>query len=314
MALTTTGTLPSTVQAFYEKQFLMRAEKNFVMEGLGKIGRIPKGEGKTVVWNRITNPTAKTSALTEGTDPTPSGMSASLVSATLSQYGNFEQVTDLLSLTAVDGTVKEVIDALAYEASLTIDTVIRDAIVSGGTQMIVTGAYSNSAGFTPTRNSINADDLMSVYDIRRAKRQLTNFSARPHDKGGNKFVVAAHPDVIFDLEGDTNWVNAHIYTEKGIDAIYNGEAGEMYGTKWVRYENASVLLNSGSAGTEVYPTFFMGKEFFGVSKLQNLETYVDSPSPRSALRLYSDIGWKASFAVKVLNDSFAVRMESAASQ
>jgi hypothetical protein len=43
-----------------------------------------------------------------------------------------------------------------------------------------------------------------------------------------------------------------------------------------------------------------------------LTTYVDSPSPRSALRLYSDIGWKASFAVKVLNDSFAVRLETGA--
>jgi hypothetical protein len=56
----------------------------------------------------------------------------------------------------------------------------------------------------------------------------------------------------------------------------------------------------------------MGRDFFGVSKLQNLETYVDSPSPRSALRLYSDIGWKASAASKALNDSFCARLETAA--
>lgn len=311
MALTTSSTLAQPIKAYYEKRFLMRAEMNFIYEQLGEPGRIPKGEGKTVVWNKMTNPTAKTTALTEGTDPTPSGLSASLVSATLSQYGNFEQVTDLLELTAIDGTIKESIDVLAYEASLTIDTVIRDAIVSGGTQLIVTAAYSNSAGFTPTRNSINSDDVLTVADIRRGRRQLKRFSAKPHTK--DRYVAAAHPDVIFDLQGDTNWVNAHIYTEKGIDAVYNGEAGELYGTRWVETENAPVLTNSGSAGTEVYLTFLMGKQFFGVSKLQNLETYVDSPSPRSALRLYSDIGWKASFAVKVLNDSFAVRMESAAS-
>lgn len=310
MALTTTGTLPGPIKAYYEKRFLMRAEENFIVEQLGMPGRIPKGEGKTVVWNRMTSPTAKTTALTEGTDPTPSGLSATLVSATLSQYGNYEQVTDLLDLTAIDTTIKEVMDTLSYEATKTIDTVIWNAIVAGGTVMYSTAAYSNSAGFTPTRNSIDSNDVLTVYDVRRAVKKLNNFAAKPHTK--DRYVVAAHPDTIFDIQGDSNWVNAHIYTERGIDAVYNGEAGELYGTRWVMTQQAPVLTNSGSAGTEVYATFFMGKEFFGVSKLQNLETYVDSPSPRSALRLYSDIGWKASFAVKVLNDSFAVRMEHAA--
>lgn len=290
----------------------MRAQENFLYEQLGLAGRIPKGEGKTVVWNRMTNPTAKTTPLTEGTDPTPAGLSATLLSATLSQYGNFEQVTDLLQLTSLDTTVKEAMDVLAYEAAKTIDTVIRDAIATGGVGLIATAAYSNSAGFTPTRNSINADDVISVADIRRGVRQLNRFSAKPHTK--DRFVGVAHPDVIFDIQGDSNWVNAHIYTEKGINSVYNGEAGEIYGVRFVMTEQAPILTNSGSAGTEVYLTHLMGKEFFGVSKLQNLTTYVDSPSPRSALRLYSDIGWKASFAVKVLNDSFAARIESAASQ
>jgi len=302
LALTTTGTLSSPIAVFYEKQFLLRSEKNFVLEPLGMAGRIPKGQGKTVVWNRMTNPTAKTTALTEGTDPTPTGLSASLVSASLSQYGNYEQVTDVLELTAVDTTVKEVIETLAYEAALSIDTTIRDDIVTGGTAQYASGVAA--------RNSLVATDVVQVADIRKAKRQLARFSARPPK--GNKFVAAAHPDVIYDLEGDSNWVNAHIYTEKGIEGIYNGEAGEVYGTKWVNYENASVLTNSGSAGTEVYPTFIMGRQFFGISKLQNLETYVDSPSPRSALRLYSDIGWKAGYVVSALNDSFAIRLESGA--
>ncbi len=311
MALTTTGILPGPIKAFYEKQFLMRCQENFVYEQLGLAGRIPKNEGKTVVWNRITNPSAKTTALTEGTDPTPAGLSATLISATLAQYGNYETVTDLVELTAVDGTVKEAINALAYEATLTIDTVIRNVIDAGGTVMYATAAYSNSAGFNPTRNSINAGDTIAVYDLRRAKRQLNRFSAKPHTK--DRFVAVAHPDVIFDLEGDSNWVNAHIYTERGIDAVFNGEAGEMYGIRWVMSQNSRVLKGSGSASTDVYVTHIMGADFFGVSKLQNLETYVDSPSPRSPLRLYSDIGWKASWATSVLNDSFDVRFESTAS-
>lgn len=310
MALTTTGTLSSTVKPYYERRFLLRSEENFVFAQLGMPGRIPKGEGKTVVWNRYTNPTAKTSQLTEGTDPTPAGLSASLISATLEQYGNFEQVTDVLELTSIDNVIKSTMDLLAYESALTIDTVIRNSLVTGGTAIIATGAYSNSAGFTPTRNSINADDVFTIGDSRRAVRQLNRFAAKPHTK--DRFVATTHPDVVFDLQGDSNWINAHIYTEKGVNAVFNGEAGEMYGVRYVMTQMASVLTNSGSAGTEVYLTHIMGKEFFGVSKLQALETYVDSPSPRSALRLWSDVGWKASHVAKVLNDSFAVRIESAA--
>lgn len=311
MGQTTSSTLSSTVKPYYEKQFLLRSEERFVYEQLGLPGRIPKGQGKTVVWNRYTNPTAKNTALTEGTDPTPSGISASLLSATLSQYGNYEQVTDILDLVSVDSVIKSTIDLLAYEGALTIDTVIRDVVASGGLQIIATGAYANSAGYTPTRNSINADDVLTVADIRRAVRSNQRMNAKPHTK--DRFVAVAHPDVIFDLQGDSNWVNAHVYTEKGIDAVFNGEAGEIYGTRFVSTNLAPVLTNSGSAGTEVYITHVMGKDFFGVSKLQDIETYVDSPSPRSALRLYSDVGWKASFATRVLNDSFAARLETAAS-
>lgn len=283
----------------------MRAEENFVYEQLGMAGRIPANEGKTVVWNRMTNPTAKATALTEGTDPTPSGLSASLISATVAQFGNYEQVSDILELTAVKTLVKEVIDVLAYEAASSIDQVIVNELSAGGTAQYASGVAA--------RNSLLSTDTLTVKDIRKAKRELHSNAARPHT--GDKFVATAHPDFIFDLEGDSNWVNAHIYTEKGIDAIYNGEAGEIYGTRFIMTQKAPVLTNSGSAGqsVDVYQTHVMGKEFFGVSKLQNLTTYVDSPSPRSALRLYSDIGWKASFAVKVLNDSFCQRIESGAS-
>lgn len=301
MAVTTTTIMPEPVQAYYEKRFLMRAEENFIYEQLGTPGRIPANEGKTVVWNRLTNPAVK-GALTEGTDPTPSGLSATLISATVAQYGNYEQVSDILELSSVDSLVKEVIDVLAYEASLSIDTAIVGTLSGGGTSLIASGVVA--------RSSLVATNTVTVADIRKAKRNLDRFAAKPHTK--DRFVATAHPDVIYDLEGDSNWTNAHIYTEKGINSVYNGEAGELYGVRFMMTQQAPVLTNSGSASAEVYQTHIMGKDFFGVSKLQNLTTYVDSPSPRSALRLYSDIGWKAAFATKVLNDSFCMRLESGA--
>lgn len=303
MALTTSSTLSSVVKAYYDKRFLMRAEANFVYKQLGRLGVVPAGEGKTVVWNRYTNPSAKTSALTEGTDPTPSGLSATLVSATVSQYGNYEQITDVLSLTSIDNSIASAIDLLAYEAALSIDTVIRN-VLDDGTSILYASGVAN-------RTSISATDVTTVADVRKVVRELKSNDAKPMEDGS--FAAVIHPDVEYDLQGDTNWQNAVIYTNN-VSRLYNGEVGKLYGVRFLNSTQAPVLTNSGSAGTEVYQSMFFGREAFGVSDLQNLTTYVDSPSPRSALRLYSDVGWKAAFATKVLNENFMYRLEGAATQ
>lgn len=304
MALTTSGTLSSVVKAYYDKRFLMRAEAAFVYKEHGRMGVVPKGEGKTVVWNRYTNPAAKTSALTEGTDPTPSGLSATLISATISQYGNYEQITDILSLTSIDNSIASAVDLLAYEAALSIDTVIRNIVVAGTSVLYASGVAN--------RTSIAASNVATVADIRKAVRALKNNNAQTFDDGTYHAVI--HPYVAYDFQGDSNWVNAHIYVESGVKDYYNGEVGKLFGVRFMETTQAPILTNSGSAGTEVYQSMFFGKESFGVSDLQSLTTYVDSPSPRSALRLYSDVGWKAGFTCKVLNDNFMYRLESAATQ
>lgn len=267
------------------------------------MGVVPKGEGKTVVWNRYTNPSAKTTALTEGTDPTPSGLSATLVSATVAQYGNYEQITDILDLTSIDNSIASAIDLLAYEAALSIDTVIRN-VLDDTTSIVYASGVAN-------RTSIAATNVATVADIRKVVRELKSNNARPMEDGAYAAVI--HPDVEYDLQGDSNWQAAVIYTPN-VSRLYNGEVGKLYGVRFLNSTQAPILTNSGSANTEVYQSLFFGMEAFGVSDLQNLTTYVDSPSPRSALRLYSDVGWKAGFATKILNDNFMYSLESAATQ
>jgi len=299
------GGATSIVNQYYEKKFLMESRKNFVLKPLGMSGSVPKHAGNAVVWNRFDLPTAKGTALTDASDPSPTGLSATLVSANLNVYGNFERIGQLLDMTAVSSVVEKAVDLLAYEAALTIDTVCYAEISAGGTAM-----YASSVA---ARNSLIDTDVVQVKDIRRAVHKLMSFAARPHT--GNRYVAVADPDVIFDLQGDSDWINAHIYTEKGVNNVYNGEVGELYGTKFVMTQNAPVLTNSGSVGatTNVHMTHIMGKDFFGVSELYGLQTWVDSPSKNVVMRHASDVAWKSSFAVKTLNDSFGVRLESAAS-
>ena len=300
------GGATSIVTDYLEKKFLIESRKNLVLKPLGMGGSVPKNSGNKVVWNRFSLPTAKTTALTDATDPSPTGLSAALVSANLNAYGNFERIGEFLDMTAVSSIVEKAVDLLAYEAALTVDTVIVGELSANGTALI--------ASAVAARNSLQANDVFQVTDLRKAKRQLDTFAARPHT--ANRYVATSHPDVIFDLEGDSNWTNAHIYTEKGINSVYNGEAGELYGVRFVQTQQAPVLIASGSVGqsVDVYQTHIMGKDFFGVSELYGLKTWVDAPSKNVVLRHASDVAWKASFAVKSLNDSYGIRVESAATQ
>ena len=304
MGQTTSATLSSVMQIYYDKRLLKRAEKELVYKQLGRVGTLPQGMGKSIYWTRYTNmPSAST--ITEGTDPTARGISAVTVSAVLAQYGDLTQVTDVLSLTAFDNVISSAVELLGYQAGLTVDTVVRD-IVAATTNVLYASGVAN-------RTSIAASNVLTVADIRKAIRTLRGANAMPNSKAGGKFVAVVHPNVEYDLQGDSNWVNAALYTEKGVDRIFQGETGEMYGVKFLRSANAPVLTNSGSAGTEVYQTLIFGEEAFGVSDLQSIRTIVQNPSKNSALELYADVGWKCSFAAVILNNDYMVSIESAAS-
>ena len=304
MGKTTTSTLSSVMQIYYDKKLLMRAEKELVYKQLGRVGTLPNGEGKTIYWTRYTNMPAQSTALTEGTDPTARGISAVTVSAVLAQYGDLQQVTDVLSLTAFDNVISSAVELAGYQAGLTVDTIVRDK-VAATTNVLYASGVAN-------RTSISATDVLTVDDIRKAVRELRGANAKPNSKAGGKFVAVVHPDVEYDLQGDSKWVDAAKYVEKGVGRIWQGETGELYGVKFLRSTNAPVLTNSGSANTDVYKTLIFGEEAFGVSDLQNIRTIVHNPSKNSALELYADVAWKTSFAVEILNNDYMVSIESAA--
>lgn len=303
MAQTNTSTLSSVMQIYYDKKMLQRAEKELVYKQLGRVGTLPKGEGKVIYWTRYTNmPVAGT--ITEGTDPTARGLSAVTVSGVLAQYGDLTQVTDVLSLTAFDNVIASSVELLGYQAGLTVDSVVRD-VVAATTNII----YASGVA---ARTSISATDVMTISDIRKAVRTLRGANAKTNSKAMGKFVAVVHPDVEYDLQGDSAWESSVKYTEKGVDRIFQGETGEMYGVKFLRSTNAPILAGSGSAGTDVYQTLVFGEEAFGVSDLQAIRTIVHNPSKNSALELYADVGWKTSFVAKILNDDYMVSIESAA--
>ncbi len=78
---------------------------------------IPKNAGTTIYWNRYSNFTVNTIALTEGTVPTATYLSGNAVTATLFQLGAWTPTSDMLSMTSFSNVVKDCVDLMADMAA-----------------------------------------------------------------------------------------------------------------------------------------------------------------------------------------------------
>ena len=89
----------------YEKEMFDRLIPELYWFKWGQKKRLPKKSGSTVSIRRFENLAVATTAITEGVIPDGQDLVVVKRQATVAQYGNFEQVSDILELTAVDTLV-----------------------------------------------------------------------------------------------------------------------------------------------------------------------------------------------------------------
>lgn len=303
----TTATLALALKAgYWNSKFLKELREELFFYDLGMKSPYPMNEGKVVHWIALADLTAATS-LSESFDPTAFSLSAGDVSATLTQYGGYVSMSDFLMDTEINTTMENIMERLGRHAAKTLDIVIRDSVFSAATCV-------KYGGTAVARNSIATDGSFdaTVATVRKAVNFFQNANAMPVK--GNDYAGIVHPDVVYDLQGDSNWVNAHLYTEKGVPNLYSGEVGSLYGVRFMRNTNALKMVASGSASTDVYQSYYVADQGFGVSELYNPQTIVKNPLPSSPLNLTSTAGWKTAFATKQLKTSALLRYETGASQ
>jgi len=305
--------LTATMQLYYDRVFLTRAMVELRHDFGAQLRPVPMNAGKSIVWTRFTPLAIVTAALSEGANPTAVDMTGSNVSATLSEYGAYTQVSSLYSMTSIETGLKEHIEVHGQNAGESIDQLIRAELATnggatGGSIQFPTGAASAS-----TFSNIHATDILTGLEIRRAVRTLKTNKAQKFDNGLYRGILASQ--VAMDLMGNSEWLDAHRYTTS--DAIERGVVGKLHGVEFVETNNPSIVLSTGfsTSATNVADTFYtyvFGKNAYGVVNLASIsapKVYVKNPSGNSTdnpLDLFSTVGWKMPFAVKTLNTNWIV--------
>lgn len=321
MALETAKSTTTTVSQaiknrYYDTLFLRIAESKLVHKQLGQVNRqIEKGAGGygtgVVYWTRWTNLPLVTAGQGEGVPTTAVSMTATNVTGSTAQYDAAVSISDILAYTSFGDMMKEAMSRLAYNAGLSIDTVIRNIIATAGTLQNATGV----AGAAWT--SIPATGTHTITEVRRANRTLQRNDAMQLPDGS--WVSVIHPDVLYDLQADTTtggWIDANKYTDANANKLMTGEAGKLMGVRFLSTTNGYVRGTGVTSSASIYVTNYFGRDAFGVTDLQNLQTFVkgfSSGGTGDPTEKMATAGWKTTFGAAPLNSAFQVSVSSTVS-
>lgn len=299
--LTTTSSLSGLMQTFYSRDFLDRVKYMTVYDIGAQKKSMPANSGKVVYFNRFTRLTPATTPLTTGTTPSTTTLSTTVVSATVAQYGDWAQVSDIFELTSIDAGLRESVAVFAQQGAETIDTLIQTELKSGATAQLA-NAKSNIT-------DIAATDTIDGAEIRKAVRTLKKNAAMRFDDGYFKAII--NVSAAYDLMGDSEWLDAHRYTDAS--NIKNGEIGRFAGVVFYETNNEATTAST----VTVHSTFVFGKNAYGIVDIgssSNVEILVKAPSASDTsnpLNMYSTIGWKVkAFVAKTLNSNWIINIKS----
>ncbi|MGN0527412.1 MAG: N4-gp56 family major capsid protein [Acutalibacteraceae bacterium] len=306
---TSTAELSAEMKTFYDKTLITLASPYLVHDQFGQKRDIPKNGGKIIEFRKFSSLPKALTPLTEGVTPTGNKLNVSTVSATVEQYGDYIEQSDLLELTAIDNTIVEATKQLASQAGLTMDTIVRNEIV-GGTNVLYCPKVSDGVETEVTsRSEIDNTSLLRVKDVFKAAAELKAMNAPKID---GYYVGIIHPYVAYDLmqEAGNQWMEVQKYTTP--ENMLNGEIGCLGGVRFVESTEAKIW-NEGASGCAVFATLIMGADAFGVTSVQGggVEHIVKQKGyGNDPLNQRSSVGWKGLKTAKRLVEEYLLRIES----
>ncbi len=311
----TAAGLANVLSIYYDRIFLDRAKLMLSHDFGAQRKSIPGNSGTTVKWNRFSPLAVVTTALTDGSsNPAQADMTTTQVSAVMAAFGNWTTVSDLFNLTSLDVGLKEHVEVHGQNCGETLDTLIRNEL--GGTSSASMGSATTTiaVGGGTTLGAVTSANVLDGATIRKAVRLLKVNKAQRFDNGYFRGIMDVNQS--YDMFANTEWLNSiSIYTDP--TQLKAGIIGKIHGVEFVETNNGLVLASGGTQGVNLYSTYVFGKNAYGTVSLENQpgnRIYVKTPGPQDTsnpLDIYSTVGWKAFFAVKVLNASWIVRIISA---
>lgn len=334
MSTTSYGSISQRTAAWASKEMLEHAMPIEVLARYAQSKPVPKNTAEGAKFRRpIPFPVASV-PLTEGVTPSGRAMQYEDVTVTLSQYGDFVEITDKVMDMAEDPVLKDATALCGEQAAETIENILW-GVLRGGTSVYMTNgdtvrtnidtALTGSAGQTILRNVVRSLKSQRAKMVTKMLSGSPNYNTQPLAAA---FLAFGHTDMETDLRGLTNFVPVEQYGQQTQALPY--EVGKCESVRFILspalvpfYDagelsaTATTMKNSGGTRIDVYPLVVVGMDSFATVALRGanaMTPMVLNPGvPRGGdpLGQRGTVGWKTYFAGLRLNEAWMYRIEAA---
>lgn len=238
-SILTSGALPNLVAIYYERQAIPNLKAQTPFLSMTKQKPLPMKSGNQIQFFTYALLGANTNQSAEGTVGSPISESSTKIVATIGQYADFINSSDLAMDVAIDdpSLLQNLATELNYRLALTLNTLTQltsDAAV--GVDGSVNIQLANGS-------------YLTANNIRTAVQQLAGVNARPLSKDGY-YGGVIHPFVVHDVLNDTSFNGLSDILKRNdynklLGPISNDEAIEFAGVRFKQTTTApSVTISS----------------------------------------------------------------------
>jgi N4-gp56 family major capsid protein len=321
------GDISPRTAAYAAAEMLKRAMPYLILQPFAQTRPIPANSSDTIKFRRYNSLPLALTPLAEGVTPSGNTMTATDVSATLSQYGDYIPISDKIADTHEDQVFKEAQAVIGEQAAQTVETILFN-ILKAGTNVF----YTNGA---------DRDEVNTVYDhdlqtkvVRAFKRQNARKLTKKQDSSvkfntenvSGGFIGFVHPDLEPTIRAFSDFIDVKDYGSTTPHESEFGASGE------VRYLTSTVFqpwADAGAAGAtmiattnsavavDVYPILIVAADSFAVTPLKGKNAIMPMvlnpgvPREGDPLGQRGYVGWKTWFTGCILNQVWMARVECA---
>lgn len=325
--MSTYGDISPRTAGYAAKEMLKRADPHLVLQQFAQSKPIPANSTQTIKFRRYNNLPLATTPLTEGVTPSGSPLTFDDVEATLSQYGDFVPLTDVIADTHEDPVFKETQTIIGEQAAQTVETLMYN-ILTGGTNVV-------------RSNGTDRDDINTVFTdgmlrkmVRTLKRQnarmlTSKVSSTPNfntDSIPPAYVGFVHTDMENTIRGLTGFIDVKDY---GSTSPWEYEIGTVGNVRFLMSTMLTPFADAGAAGAtmigttdasaavDVYTVLIAAADSYAVTPLKGMNAITpmvlnpNTPREGDPLGQRGYVGWKTYFAGLILNNAWFIRGECA---
>jgi len=261
---------------------------------------LPKNYGDKINWRRFKKleVAQNLGLLVEGQTPDgKTGISGEEITAVIKQYGEVMYFTDLVDLQQLDDVRREYTIELGYIAQETLDLIVRNELVAGGSVAFAGSVALEEAG------------APKIDDFRRIVLGFKKDFVTGVRGAGGKYVALISPEVMFALFDDERMLQYMNFGNTNAP-LQDGMAIDMFGIRFEEVLNAPTVTID---GVVFHDSIVLADEAYAITKLQGegnvrvITKGLGSAGVDDPLDQRQSIGYKITgFAAKVLRSESVV--------